>query len=340
MWRDPGKLLLVIGFTLTILSTLVVAIRLHIRHVQMHNAGLSDYTMLVALISTWINTVLNYYQTKFGKDARLSQVEKDPTSPKVQAAVSGTLVTWFIYRATYVFCLSLVKLSILIFYRTLVPPSTSFRSFRLFRYTVYTLIAFIILYTLFAMAASIFQCTPISAAYSVSASYSQLPKNRASPKPHCYKPTNIWVFSAIFNFATDAIILILPVPIILSLPSMPLRKRVGLLCILSLGMLTIAAGAVRMWILVLWAKDVRSQSKYGTELLMWGQVEVNCGIIGASAPFLRAVFRECFKRRASKLERMDMRTHVVEKMEAKGLEVSFAASEKIIGWVDVVEEGK
>lgn len=42
----------------------------------MHTAGLSDFIMLAALISAWISTVLNYYQTKFGKDSRLSQVEK------------------------------------------------------------------------------------------------------------------------------------------------------------------------------------------------------------------------------------------------------------------------
>lgn len=38
--------------------------------------GTSDYIILIALLGTWANTVLNYYQTKFGKESKLSQVEK------------------------------------------------------------------------------------------------------------------------------------------------------------------------------------------------------------------------------------------------------------------------
>lgn len=39
-------------------------------------AGVSDYIMFLSLIFTWGITFINYGQTKFGKDARLSQVEK------------------------------------------------------------------------------------------------------------------------------------------------------------------------------------------------------------------------------------------------------------------------
>ncbi|KAF2014680.1 hypothetical protein BU24DRAFT_463447 [Aaosphaeria arxii CBS 175.79] len=226
--------------------------------------------MLAALLSTWITTVLNSYQTKFGKGASLSQVEKDPNSPRIQAALSGILVTWFIYRPLYIFTLSLVKLSILTFYRTLVPPSPLFRSFR---YTVYVLIIFTILHSLSMTAVSIFQCTPVSAAYSVSSSFSQILGQSRFPQPRCYKPNIIWVSNAIINFATDIAIFLLPIPIIASLGSMTFRKRLQLFCVLSIGTLAIAASGVRMWILVLWAKDVRSRNKFGTDLLTWGQVE-------------------------------------------------------------------
>ena len=66
-------------------------------------------------------------------------------------------------------------------------------------------------------------------------------------------------------------------------------------------------------------KDVRSQSKYGTELLIWGQVEVNCGIVGASAMFLRPLVRQCFQRRMNELEAVD------GDIERRGGVVSFAA---------------
>lgn len=220
---------------------------------------------------------------------------KDPHSARVQAALSGILITWFIYRPLYILTLSLVKLSILTFYRTLVPPSTPFRSFRSYRYMVSTLIIFIILYSLSTIAASIFQCTPISAAYSVASSSTQILKHSTRPGPRCYEPNAIWLFVAIVNFATDIAIFLLPIPLIASLQNMPLRKRIEIFCIFSIGTLAIAASAVRMWILVLWAKNISSRNKYGTDLLTWGQVEVNCGIVGASAMFLRPLFKRCFK---------------------------------------------
>ena len=42
----------------------------------MHRAGVSDYIMVFALLFTWITTVVNYYQTRFGKGAILNKVQK------------------------------------------------------------------------------------------------------------------------------------------------------------------------------------------------------------------------------------------------------------------------
>jgi hypothetical protein len=204
-------------------------------------------------------------------------------------------VTWFLYRPFYIVTLSFIKLSILTFYyKTLLPASSPSRSFRSYRCTVYVLIAFTTLYSLSMVAASIFQCNPISAAYSLSGFH----RHRNLPRPRCYDQTTLWLISAIINFATDVAIFMLPIPIIFSLQNMPRRKRVGLFCILSVGTLAIAASAIRMWILMLWGRNMRSRSKYGTDLLLWGQVEINCGIIGASAMFLRPLLRQWLRRRS------------------------------------------
>lgn len=189
--------------------------------------------------------------------------------------------------------------------------------------------------------ASIFQCTPISAAYSISSSYSQLHGNRNIPRPRCYEPTNLWLTSAIINFATDVVIFMLPIPIVLSLQNMPRRKKLGLFCILSVGTLGIAASAIRMWILMLWGKNVRSRSKYGTELLIWGQVEVNCGIIGASAMFLRPLFRQWFQRRTTELKNAEGDIERREGTEYTRHEGSVAFSDVIISEkMGIAEEGK
>jgi hypothetical protein len=94
-----------------------------------------------------------------------------------------------------------------------------------------------------------------------------------------------------------------------------------------------------MWILVLWSKDVRSQNKYGTDLLTWGQIEVNCGIVGASAMFLRPLFRDFFQRKENKLDVVNREAPERQGIEMKGREASVASSEIIIGGqTDVPEE--
>ena len=84
-----------------------------------------------------------------------------------------------------------------------------------------------------------------------------------------------------------------------------------------------------MWILVIWAKDIRSRGKYGTDLLTWGLVEVNCGIVSASAMFLRPIFKQCFGGRAAKPQAVNRRARDPERVDLKDPEVREAALDKI-----------
>jgi hypothetical protein len=40
----------------------------------------------------------------------------------------------------------------------------------------------------------------------------------------------------------------------------------------------------------LWSQSPSNSARYGADLLLWGQVETNSGIISASVPFLRSLF--------------------------------------------------
>lgn len=105
----------------------------------------------------------------------------------------------------------------------------------------------------------------------------------------------MWVFSSAANLLSDIILLMLPLPTLLSL-RIPLGKRLALIGIFSVGVMAIAASSVRMWVMYLWAESPYNSARYGTDLLLWGQVETNSGIISASVPFLRLLFRNKEKR--------------------------------------------
>lgn len=176
--------------------------------------------------------------------------------------------------------LCFAKLSILFFFRAIATRST-------FRRVVWATIIFVSLSTIAVTIGSIFQCERPADAFSVVQWASQF--NPDLPRGKCFQPTILWVFSAAINLLTDVIILLLPIPTLLGL-RVPISKRLALVGIFSVGIMAIVASCVRMWIMALWSESIRNSSRFGAELLLWGQVEVNAGIVSASVPFLRLLF--------------------------------------------------
>ncbi|KAF2748639.1 hypothetical protein M011DRAFT_332907 [Sporormia fimetaria CBS 119925] len=284
MYLRPGFVVVVVGCTLTSLSTIIVALRYYCRYYLMGTMGATDHLMLTATILTWGNTVINYYQDDTSRRFRPSHFFKPEKRPQFESALQGTLITWFIYRMTYTVALLFVKLSILFFYRTF-ASSVKLRRF------IYGTMAILILYTFGATLASFFQCENPSDSWSVTFYIGQFDrmKDKSKAKPKCYNPTKLWVATAAVNLFSDVVILLLPIPTLLSL-RVPINKRLALIGIFSIGIMAIVASCVRMWVMALWGESAQNSAQFGPDLLLWGQVETNSGIISASIPFLRLIF--------------------------------------------------
>lgn len=215
---------------------------------------------------------------------------------QIEAALKGTLIGWYIYRMTYTVALLFVKLSILFFYRSIASHAT-------FRRIVYITMTVLVLYTFAASLASIFQCENPSDAWATSGFLSQfdgVPGKKEGPK--CFDPTKLWAATAAVNLFSDVVILLLPVPTLLGL-RVPINKRLALIGIFSIGIMAIVASCVRTWVMALWSESPQNSAQFGADLLLWGQVETNSGIISASVPFLRLIFRGRGDRREQSLER-------------------------------------
>lgn len=138
------------------------------------------------------------------------------------------------------------------------------------------------------------------------------------------------MFVSIVNFATDLIIFVLPIPIVIALHKMPRRKRLAIFGVFSIATLAVAASAVRMYILVLWGKDFRTQSKYGTELLTWGQIELNCAIVGASVMFLRPLFVCPFEHKAARPKAAERKVPEADEADGKKQDLHGGLLEKLV----------
>ncbi|KAF2019408.1 hypothetical protein BU24DRAFT_119660 [Aaosphaeria arxii CBS 175.79] len=285
MYLRPGFVVFIVGCTLTSLSTIIIALRYYCRYWLMGTTGLTDHLMLMALLVTWGNTVVNYYQDKTSSSFRPSFFRIPEKAPQIQAALQGTLLTWYIYRITYNIGLCFVKLSILFFYRAIASNVT-------FRRLTYATIALVSLYTFGVTIASIFQCENPVDAWDTTAYLSQFDgkPGRAKSKTKCYDPIRLWVMSAAVNLFSDVVILLLPIPTLLGL-RVPMDKRLALIGIFSVGIMAIVASCVRMWVMALWSESPQNSARFGADLLLWGQVETNSGIISSSIPFLRLIFR-------------------------------------------------
>ncbi|KAF2280313.1 uncharacterized protein EI97DRAFT_118539 [Westerdykella ornata] len=293
-----ARLAVVLAFTLTSLSTVVVALRyvncnhvhakprrrgspfssFYCRYGLLRKLSPSDWVMLFALLSTWGTTVTNYYQIHFMDYSKVNSEQS------YMVVVVGNLLSFWVYRLFYILNLCLIKISILLFYKYITSVRKSFHLL------VKILLIVVISCSIGMFIASILVCNPPSDAWSYDVF--MMPFYGRWPT-QCYNPLYIWFSTASFHLLTDLVVWFLPIPFFLNLQSMPLKRRLGLAGIFSIGIVAIAASAVRLWVLKQWALDgFEKQGERAADLLIWGQVEQHAGIIAASIPFLRPLVKK------------------------------------------------
>ena len=153
-----------------------------------------------------------------------------------------------------------IKLSLVYFVRGLFPV-------RSFRITTSGIIAMILAWAIAIILVGIFQCNPISTAWSPSV-----------PTGHCINQLAFLLGVQYPNIVFDFVILILPIPVIWNIQR-PTRDKLGLIGVFTLGGLGCISGIVRVVILgtidysnvtclskALWV-DVKSRRRETTYLL-------------------------------------------------------------------------
>lgn len=106
----------------------------------------------------------------------------------------------------------------------------------------------------------IFQCSPISKSL-----------NKKSPG-HCLPDDATFYGLAAVTIVFDVIIFLLPIPLLLKL-SINLKKKIALVCVFMLGLLTTVCSILRMIQIIAIARTGNS-----TMLVLWGVIELNVGV--------------------------------------------------------------
>lgn len=182
----------------------------------------------------------------------------------------------------YVVTLGLIKISILVFYLQIATAS-------LFRHLTIFSLLIVIVFTIVAGFMNGYECPGDP---SITLTHKIFDADYAYK---CIERPPLYYAQAAFNISSDFAILVLPMPWLLKIKMLPL-KRWSMIALFSAGLIVPIASGLRIWGLKLWEHSGRMGGYTGGYLLFWSQVEVNTAIICASAPSLTPLLKSIFAR--------------------------------------------
>ncbi|KAK7935353.1 hypothetical protein PG985_000848 [Apiospora marii] len=148
------------------------------------------------------------------------------------------------------------------------------------KYTVAAGIAFVSIFHSGLFFATIFACDPIARQWDIS-----IPGKCNNPEIPPY-------LSGAVSSVTDIFVLLLPVPLVWNLHA-PMKKKVGVLAVFSVGVFVCAASLVRLGMTPVLRSNFDATWNIST-MSLWATLEVNIGIVCGCSMLFPAFFKRRF----------------------------------------------
>lgn len=237
-----------------VLSMAFLIPRLWIRiGVQRVGLGADDWMIIVAWLLNIGYGVEVCMQTKYG----LGKHRKD--LPAGTDFVTSDIL-FYAKQPLYYVCVSLTKVSILLFYFRLFPQ----QGYRIF---LWVMLGFVVLTGITSSVAGIFQCNPIPKAWD-----DDIPGT-------CFNRPALFFANAGLNIFQDFVIYLLPFPMLWNV-QLPLKQRIALIGVFVVGAFVCITGIIRvptLWDAV--SSEDSTWDHFGAAV--WSAVETNTGIVCA-----------------------------------------------------------
>lgn len=302
---------------------LIVTARLYSRLLITKAPGLDDLLAVLALLSSIGLSVLVILGNKRYYSGR--HVWDIPITTFVPHRINVWASMW-----CYIVASTLVKISVLLFYRRL-----SVKFSRLFLVATWVGIVYNVLYLVGFGLTLVLLCDPLHAywkqfdyVWAASHGFKCGAENVALPA------------SAGFSVLGDFYSTLLPLLLIFNL-DLPFRQKAALYSLFALGFLAVAAGIVRTLLMYNMLNTDYDFSWVLWETWIWAVVELYVALFAASAPALKPFFRRFFIESIESIGRSSRRRWVSQtgtrEVEQKGMWASEKAQER--GLVDVERIG-
>ncbi|KAI1328539.1 CFEM domain-containing protein [Xylariaceae sp. FL0255] len=225
--------------------------------------GWDDWTMLATVLLAAPPTVFSVLLSinGLGKDIWTLPLKN----------IENVLFYYYLGEIFYFAALSMTKISLLLFMLRVFPDQA-------FRIKIYVVIGLCAGYGLAFVLATTFQCTPVD--------YSWLQID-STVKGHCNDINLQGWMSAIWNIVIDLTIIVLPLKNIYQL-HLPLKKKLLIMFMFSLGIFVTVVSAIRLQSLILFANTQNPTYDYN-DAAWWSIIELHIGIICACLPSIRSL---------------------------------------------------
>ncbi|KAK1752336.1 hypothetical protein QBC47DRAFT_350497 [Echria macrotheca] len=248
-----------------LLSLIFVVLRMYVRMFIVKSTGRDDITMLFALLFTLGGGYIPFvFMSQHGLGKHILTVSFPDLLVYFQANFWMSIFAMLIG-------LGLVKISIGF---NLLRLSTS----RWYTWSLWVTLVFVVAYTFMACMTFFLHCDTVAGNWDLTGT------------AKCYSLDLFITFAVVntsFNIFTDVLFAVFPIPIIWTL-QMKKKTRIYLVVILSLGYFAVAMGIVKGYYQLTFASD--TDSTWGSNVQLWGFLQINVAIIAACATSLKPLF--------------------------------------------------
>lgn len=254
---------LIIGLTAaaTGLALVAVLLRFFTRIRFVGSVGSEDHFVALSMVFSGCASACLIQGARYGNGRHLINVPME----------NGKFVLLYLYFGiiAYHFSLFCTKMSILLQYRRIFTLKDS-------RKPIYIVMGICVATALTAIICAIFTCIPVDSFWNL----------YKMPYAKCMNKDAMYHANAGFNIFTDLLVAALPVRALWKL-QIPMRQKVALIMILTLGWFVVIISALRLHFLILVAKHPKDQTWYSGPAAYWSALEVNLAIVCACAPALK-----------------------------------------------------
>ncbi|USP82307.1 hypothetical protein yc1106_09581 [Curvularia clavata] len=252
-----GPALIIVNAICITLTVLTVVARLYTRIVIKRWFGIDD------LFTLGLTAVVLLANQSYGWNRHVWDIPFSMFVPTSKIAMTAKVV--FTAAATF------TRLSLHCFYYRLVSDTGKSWFKWLVHFNVAYTIGIFISFTFIAT----FMCIPVSNYWTIGA-----------PANTCMDEAVATLVCGIINCVADLLTTVTPIPLVMSL-QMPLRQRMAVALLFGMGLLVTAAGVVRTWYIYRSLFNEYDQTWYAYPLWIAAAVEIDLGVICASAPVLK-----------------------------------------------------